>query len=219
MHATFPLGQTFPLATGRANSAQISARNRASDTVAPGQTGVRDENSPLSLEALPPEPVFVHRVTYPLTSLGYASPAWFIYPGIAQTFATQKGMPLTTVADLATAVDRSRGILELKNDFDGEGSPGYSSVTWKNAIGVLTELWSRAVSEGLGGFAMPRISPGPSGSIDLYWRTEAFTVLVNIPPNTEGGATFYARAAGGTEVEGSLDTESYRTVLEILKTE
>ena len=107
--------------------------------------------------------------------------------------------------ELDAEIDRSQKILDLKEDWDGDQSPGYKAETLDRAISFLIThsewLWK---SYGIKA-PVPRIGPGPDGSIDLYWKRKAWELLVNIPADTSKRATFYGDNYGPEKTRGSFD--------------
>ena len=114
---------------------------------------------------------------------------------------------------LAQAIQRSRRILELGDDWDEEGSPGYSEETWSRAVEFLTVSKRRYWKETKKPVLVPTISPGPYGSIDLHWKTPNRELLINIPRNPEEPVSYYGDdRKDGTQnaIRGkSLDTSQY----------
>jgi len=110
--------------------------------------------------------------------------------------------------EIEKAIEESRSILDLRDDWDGEGSPGYADEVLDRANEFLIEnavhLWTTC---GLRVDA-PVIGPGPNGSIDIHWRTRDRSLLVNIPADDDEVATFYGddrRDPARRTVEGRLD--------------
>ncbi len=104
--------------------------------------------------------------------------------------------PLTLPAVLghvAEAIAGSRCIVDLKDDWDGEGSLGYEELTWLRAARLVAKssiaFWRtcRAVPPA------PGITPGPDGSIDMVWRSEGRKLVINIPEEPHSVATFYGK--------------------------
>src|SRR5271157_1158287 len=72
-------------------------------------------------------------------------------------------------APLAAAIKQAEELLVLADDWDGEGSVAYSKDTLDRAIAFLT-VHSDFLRERYGlSLPVPRIGPGPSGSIDIHW--------------------------------------------------
>lgn len=119
------------------------------------------------------------------------------------------------LSDLRNTIEESRAILTLKDDWDEEGSPRYSESTWNRAQSFLMknalQLWRRRKMC----FDAPKIQPGPSGSIDLHWRTPNRELLINIPANPEEAISYYGdnkddeteNAVRGKNLDSSSDTE------------
>lgn len=105
-------------------------------------------------------------------------------------------------------IERSRNILQLGEDWDGEGSPGYEADTWKRATTFLREaalaLWVVHHIR----LDTPSISPGPDGSIDIHWKSGERELLINIPANNTEPGTFYGDNKVGQIVKGALDISS-----------
>ncbi|HEY7036967.1 MAG TPA: hypothetical protein VH482_36900 [Thermomicrobiales bacterium] len=110
------------------------------------------------------------------------------------------------LAPIASAVLASRAMLDLPDDWDGEGSPGYREGTWLRAVEF-------AVGNALGfweeyGVAVPapKLRKGPVGSVDLHWRGTDRELLVNIPSEETAAADYYGDdLAGGHVAKGTLD--------------
>ena len=103
------------------------------------------------------------------------------------------------------AIESSRWILDLEDDWDELGSSKYSESTWQRACNFLVQQarFSRRV---LGGeLPSPRIQPGPAASIDMHWKMERFELLVNIPSDPSKSATFYGDDYGDLCMRGNLN--------------
>jgi hypothetical protein len=50
----------------------------------------------------------------------------------------------------------------------------------------------------------PTISPGPTGSIDIHWKTPKKELLINIPSDPKSPAQFYGDDYGQLCIEGTL---------------
>lgn len=112
------------------------------------------------------------------------------------------------VDELATEISRSRYILELEDNWDDAGSPGYKAATWLRAIRYLQGHASRLKSKFGINVRAPIISQGPDGSIDIYWKTGDYRLLLNIPEDKGAKATFYGEDSSGFSIKGELDTSA-----------
>ncbi len=111
---------------------------------------------------------------------------------------------------IEAAIDRSRSLYSLKDDWDDCGSPGYSRATWERAVGFLRLHASKFWLETGRAMPAPIIGPGPDGSIDLFWTKATFELLVNIPIDESAPATFYGEDYGRQTIEGTISTSEYR---------
>lgn len=89
------------------------------------------------------------------------------------------------------AVTRSRGILDLHDDWDGEGSRGYTDGTLEFAVEML-----ESIVEGVPSLLIPRIEtvellPGPDGSVDLELVLDDRRLLINVPHEADADTLFY----------------------------
>jgi hypothetical protein len=97
-------------------------------------------------------------------------------------------------------------MLDLQDDWDGDGSPGYAPETWELACRFLwnsaRSLWKKRHVAA----PAPAVLEGPGGSIDIYWKLTDTTLLVNVPVNVSEKATYFLRRADGSEIMGSVNT-------------
>lgn len=105
---------------------------------------------------------------------------------------------------LVGVIQESRKILTLGEDWDGEGSPGYSEQTWERAVRLLVNSALNFQKERANRVPAPAIHHGPEGGIDLYWSTPTRRLLVNVPADPGNVATYYG-SDDRTEVKGRLD--------------
>lgn len=113
-----------------------------------------------------------------------------------------------SLGHLVDEINASRSMLELEDDWDGEGSLGYDSPTWWRAIQFLLrnalQLWREREAV----IPTPRIRKGPQGSIDLHWHTSNRELLINIPATLGEVADYYGDdGAGGHQMRGALNPE------------
>jgi hypothetical protein len=109
---------------------------------------------------------------------------------------------------ISEAIELSRYILSLEENWDEEGSPGYQQATWERATNFvkdlatsyweLTNLW----------VCPPSIMPGPEGSIDIHWNASKRELLINIPTENDSPAGYFGSGGAKDTVKGKLDTSS-----------
>jgi len=112
------------------------------------------------------------------------------------------------LAKIESAIEKSRSILELGDDFDGEGSPGYLKETWERASSFLRQLAATSLDRFSQVAAAPYIDPGPNGSIDLHWKRATCELLVTVPADPNTAPTYYGDDYGKSVVKGSLDSDA-----------
>jgi hypothetical protein len=119
---------------------------------------------------------------------------WCVHPRVA------------SIDDLSDAIETSRNMLSLPDDWDDEGSPEIREETWRRATDYLRRhaelLYARY---GLR-LPIPRILAGPAGSVDLHWKINGRELLLNVPA-TDELATFYGDASGSSSIKGTVDTK------------
>jgi hypothetical protein len=111
-------------------------------------------------------------------------------------------------AAIDEAINNSKWMLQLAEDWDEEGSPPIDEATWNAATAFLrrqADIHWRRYSKMI---PVPHIAPGSDGSIDIHWKTENFELLVNIPARPGSGAGFYGDDYGGSRIKGVLDPTS-----------
>jgi hypothetical protein len=113
------------------------------------------------------------------------------------------------LAHIAEAIEKSRYILSLPPNWDGEGSPAYDATVWERACRFLlhnaAKLWRQ---QGVRA-AAPAIHNGPQGSVDIHWKIGSRQLLFNVPADADRAATYYGTNPDtGIETKGSLDTSA-----------
>jgi hypothetical protein len=107
---------------------------------------------------------------------------------------------------IANAIQSSLSILDLKEDWDEEGSPGYEEATWRRAAEFVKDVASAFHRRSGAWVDPPRILPGPDGSIDIHWKTSKRELLINIPDDREEPADYYGCGDPTDTIKGKLDT-------------
>lgn len=85
--------------------------------------------------------------------------------------------------DLAEVVNKSKEILELKTDWDGCGAKKIKSNTWYFAKSFIINTYHEINNHKENKFPIPSIRPCNDGSIDIYWGSDEFSLIVNIKSN------------------------------------
>src|SRR5271165_742010 len=90
----------------------------------------------------------------------------------------QKWVDYKEPDDLKAEIEQASKMLELEDDWDGEGSQTYSRDTFNRAVAFLTRHSEQLKPYGIR-LPVPKIGPGPDGSIDLHWKRRSWELLVN----------------------------------------
>lgn len=109
---------------------------------------------------------------------------------------------------LRKAIQDSAYIYTLQDDWDGEGSAGYSEDTWRRMEAFLMSLFSTSWALFYLEIGPPKIVPGPDRRIDLHWKTMKFEMLLGFPHDREEGVGFYADDYGKQSVKGSVTVDN-----------
>lgn len=117
---------------------------------------------------------------------------------------TSEGIPIELV-DILKAIEQSRYILDLEDDWDGEGSKSYQPVVWERVAIFLIKLYEKA----LGSFNVildtPHIYQAHEGSIDVLWHNDRYQLLVNFPEGENSYASFYGDNFSMDTIKGTFD--------------
>jgi hypothetical protein len=156
-----------------------------------------------------------------ITASGKKASLWKVYE-VGRSIKTMRGTISTSKEIIAAnkeqqlsldhileAIRESRKILSLKDDWDTEGSPGYSEKIWKRATNFLLGHARKLMERYAVRIPAPSILPGPDGSIDLHWKTQDYELLVNIPANNSEQASFYGDDKNRGFIKGNLDPATF----------
>jgi hypothetical protein len=99
-------------------------------------------------------------------------------------------IPITN-KELESVLLEGTYILELKDDWDDEGSVGYTLESWKAGAYFIINFnkWIKGIFSG--SLHLPKMHHGPKGTIDIAWHEDNFRLFVNIDFDNNKG-TFYS---------------------------
>jgi hypothetical protein len=120
------------------------------------------------------------------------------------------------LTEINEAIQESRYILNLKDDWDDEGSIGYEESTLNRATHFLTDMAKTALISFDVIIDAPKIYHGPHGSIDMLWKNENYKVLVNFPQDEQLPATFYGDTSTKESFKGSFALDSGNNLMMFL---
>ncbi len=119
---------------------------------------------------------------------------------------------------LKDVIEESKTLLQLKDDWDDDGALCCNSVSYYNAIEILTlyhtyieKTYSIIIQD-------PEINLCKDGSIDIEWRDDKFSCLFNIINSTEFLMHYYAvifnfKAYESIDTQGKLDSKTINNEL------
>ncbi len=90
--------------------------------------------------------------------------------------------------------------INLQDDWDGQGSKGFSEELWQRVIDFLLIIYIRLYKEELHA-PFPLVLPNTDGSLDIDWETETFELLINFSPDPEELVHMYGEKIGSPKHE------------------
>lgn len=115
------------------------------------------------------------------------------------------------LSGLTDTIKESTSILEIGDNWDEYGSPGYDEGTLVKAINLLVLYARKILDENEIIIDAPRICASQDGSIDLFWETDTYKLLINIPRDETAMATYYGRHDTGEFINGGIFHNSFET--------
>jgi hypothetical protein len=104
-----------------------------------------------------------------------------------------KVRPSSANSGLRRVLGKARELTNLADDWDGEGSQGYSTDTLRRVRRFLLAqsfLCKRFFQITL---PTPQINPADQGSVDVFWRLPGRQLLLNFPKDEGSPITYYGR--------------------------
>jgi hypothetical protein len=125
-----------------------------------------------------------------------------------RTSATESAKLLIS-GSLERATADAQDLLALGDDWDGEGALAISAETVGRALSILRSALESVGVDYLLRLLNPDITPLSNGSVDLYWKTSNFTLLINVSSVPGASAGFYgSNLATGYDVRGQIRTDA-----------
>lgn len=122
----------------------------------------------------------------------------------------QPHMPgIETPEVIEAALHRAARITELQDDWDGEGSRGYTEDTISRAASVVCAIARRLSRPALERLGVVELTPGPDGSIDIEMVVGDKRLLINAAHDAVGPLMFYGHSTNRSfPIEGELRPNS-----------
>lgn len=113
---------------------------------------------------------------------------------------------------LLETIEKSKYILDLKDNWDDEGSEGYEELSWIASIKFILDYAKALYNDFNVKIDIPKIYQGPKGSIDIIWETVTYRLVVNVDKNGED-AMFYADNYSNQTTEGVFKLNHFNRFL------
>ena len=95
---------------------------------------------------------------------------------------------------LAAEIERAHYLLDLQDDWDTDGSPGFGIDTWHRTVGLAHELCGRLAE----GWSLEpqdvEIMPGADGNLSLEVAYPGATLLFSVPKERDAPIRYYGRS-------------------------
>ena len=111
----------------------------------------------------------------------------------------------TVPPKFVAAIEESRQLLELPPDWDDEGACAIHFDTWTRATRFLRNTVVK--SGAAAALPVPTISACRDGSIDMFWETEKYRLLINISSSEDAGGDYYGETKSRLVVKGTFQPE------------
>lgn len=102
--------------------------------------------------------------------------------------------------EIERAIEHSRDLTTLPEDWDDAGARRIEQSTWKLAVAALRDAAKSAYRRFNYSLPAPKIGPCADGSIDLYWNNSDFQLLINVKPQGTDKPSDYYGEMTGTDV-------------------
>lgn len=114
-----------------------------------------------------------------------------------------------TLSGLAEAIEQSRSLLDLEDDWDGEGTPSYAEDTWRRTVDFLVR-YAKTLWEQRGIAAEDvEILPDTEGALAIDWRVGGREMLIRVPAEPTLEASYFGDdGSGRRKTKGTLDTSA-----------
>ena len=114
----------------------------------------------------------------------------------------------TVLPQIEKAIELSKYILELPENWDEEDSPSYARETWDRAT-QFTRRTALQYKKSQGQIMpTPEITHGPDGSIDVRWENGGRSLLLNFPANKETPVDFFGVDDENYSIQGTVKLSS-----------
>ncbi len=109
---------------------------------------------------------------------------------------------------VSQAIRDAKRLIELSDNWDGEGSPGFSTMTLARATNLVRDtvlyLWTTAHIQ----LSPPEFLPTSDGSIDIEWYVGDKELVLRIPVDPNERVAFYGKSSSDFSIRGTFSEQS-----------
>jgi len=117
--------------------------------------------------------------------------------------------PVRPRSKLHGAFQEIQQLRSLSADWDDEGASAIDAQTAEVAVSLLTAAEDRMIERYGRTIPPPTVSPCGDGSIDLFWKNDAYRLLINIQPPAVRESDFYGETRSGLKFRGTFPAQAY----------
>jgi hypothetical protein len=118
----------------------------------------------------------------------------------------------TELKNLIVTLEKAEKILELKDNWDDEGSEHISPITFSTAVYFLITYAKNIFQYSGVCIDIPSIYPSSNGSIDIDWETERYGLIINIAKDG-AEASYYGDDKSAQMTEGVFNPREFNVNL------
>lgn len=98
-------------------------------------------------------------------------------------------------------------MLDLRPDWDGQGSPAYQPATLAKAGALLLNGARHYLDRFSTLTPEPKIENGPDGSVDIFWERSDHELLINVPAEAGAHVQYYGRSGDVFHIKSMVPAE------------
>lgn len=127
----------------------------------------------------------------------------------ARAKAVQSSQSDDELRPVLDSIEESKRLLDYPDNWDGEGSPGYSKATWERATSFVRDNAIRLWDDAGEAMEAPDFQAGAGGRIVVEWSAAGRELIITVPVTPGEQAEFYGYDLDRTiKIGGKLDLDS-----------
>lgn len=129
-------------------------------------------------------------IQQPCTFISYGHAEWESSKSVSISIAQENKEPDYSYK-VRELIKKSKSLLKLKDNWDGEGSSAISNKTWRRATNFIMQLAMSYYDFVNSCIDVPEILPGPDDTIDILWDFDKYELLLNVPSDINKPMSFF----------------------------